>query len=551
MLKIIFSFLFLLPFIFKAQFWEFSQIKKLSINKFSYSEKSAPFVSANGNEIYFVETFNKNNLGGQIDQDIYHSKKGDSSGFKSSYFIKPKNFTFLNNKLNNAIVGMSSDNNTIYLLDTYRDKKDLKKGLCYSKRVYGKWQPPVRVKIPSLNITGDNYGFFVHPNEQVIMISYKGPESLGREDLYISIKKEGSWSVPVHLSKTINSKYYEISPFLSISTDTLYFSSNRKGGQGSADIYYSVKKDNDIFSWSKPKSIEGGINTRKFDAYFQINADSAMYWCSNRSSAYSSIYTCKAYGYPALSAFIEETKYVSEFGGKDGSVTFSVKGGVKPYTIYNSNILNGTLAKESISESYKLEGCKSGVWSFEIIDSVGQKVVLIDTIKEPTVTELVEQINLPQIRHPRNEWTFVQDDKISSLDSLEYLYTLLMKYPSLKVELSSHTDARGNAKSNQILSNNRAKACYKYLVEKRGVDPRRIIPVGKGKSEPLKIFDEMSNQMILLNESYINQFESDVQKFEDLHQLNRRTEVRILDRNFNPVKSPKAPANYLIFEKMP
>ena len=57
--------------------------------------------------------------------------------------------------------------------------------------------------------------------------------------------------------------------------------------------------------------------------------------------------------------------------------------------------------------------------------------------------------------------------------------------------------------------------------------------------------------MILLNESYINQFESDVQKFEDLHQLNRRTEVRILDRNFNPMKSPKAPANYLIFEKMP
>ena len=111
MLKIIFSFLFLLPFVFKSQFWKFSEIKKLSINRFSYSEKSAPFVSANGNEIYFVETFNENNIGGEIDQDIYHSKKGDSSGFKSSYFIKPKNFTFLNNKLNNAIVGMSSDNN--------------------------------------------------------------------------------------------------------------------------------------------------------------------------------------------------------------------------------------------------------------------------------------------------------------------------------------------------------------------------------------------------------------------------------------------------------
>ena len=92
--KLFFLFFFCFLLFFKAQLWKFSKIKKLSINKFSDSEKSAPFVSNNGNEIYFVETFNENNIGGEIDQDIYHSKKGDSSGFKSSYFIKPKTLLF-------------------------------------------------------------------------------------------------------------------------------------------------------------------------------------------------------------------------------------------------------------------------------------------------------------------------------------------------------------------------------------------------------------------------------------------------------------------------
>ena len=92
----------------------------------------------------------------------------------------------------------------------------------------------------------------------------------------------------------------------------------------------------------------------------------------------------------------------------------------------------------------------------------------------------------------------------------------------------------------QKLSENRAKACYKYLVEQKGVDPRRIVPVGKGENEPRTVYkkgdvyldkqpaDMAGVESIVLTEAYINQFKATNKPlYERLHQLNRRTEFVI------------------------
>jgi outer membrane protein OmpA-like peptidoglycan-associated protein len=119
----------------------------------------------------------------------------------------------------------------------------------------------------------------------------------------------------------------------------------------------------------------------------------------------------------------------------------------------------------------------------------------------------------------------------------------------MQLELISHTDARGDDKKNKLLSENRAKAVYKYLVETKGIDPRRLVPIGKGEMEPAKLRDE-SGLEIILNETFINQFKmTDKEKFERLHQLNRRTEGKVIGLDFNPETAPLAPKEYLIFNK--
>ncbi len=537
-----------MPFVSKGQLWKFSAVEKLSVNNYNNSEKSAPFVFSSGKQMLFVKTFDKKNIGGKFDQDIYLSNASDSIDTRWSL---PTNLNVLNNKFNNGVVGLSRDEKTIYLLGSYTNKGDLEKGLAYSKKINSKWAKPERVFIPGLKITGQNYGFYMHPDEKVLLISYRGEDSYGKEDLYISFNKQNQWSSPVHLPKKVNTSSYEMSPFLSYSMDTLYFSSNRDGGRGGADIYYSIRESKDMMKWSKPKNLGKHINSSRFDAYFFMDSKNTMYWSSNRESKYSQIYSCKPIFYPTLSASIKEIKDVSKFGGKDGAIFLQIKGGIKPYKIncsYNKEKKNSGDIENNL---FELKNCPSGIYSFEIIDSIGQKLILTDTIKEPIENKLLTKINLPQIRHPRDKWTFVQDKYISSMDSLDYLYALLVKHPSLKIELSSHTDARGSENRNQVLSDNRAKACYKYLVEQKGIDARRIVPVGKGEKEPLKIMDKSQNKLVELNERYINQFSSNKTKFKSLHQLNRRTEVKILNRSFDSKTAKPAPKSYLNYKKLP
>jgi outer membrane protein OmpA-like peptidoglycan-associated protein len=127
------------------------------------------------------------------------------------------------------------------------------------------------------------------------------------------------------------------------------------------------------------------------------------------------------------------------------------------------------------------------------------------------------------------------DSTINSKDSLNFVYDLLMEYPGMVLELSSHTDARGKDAANQLLSENRAKECVRYLVQEKGIDANRLKPLGKGESTPALWKDSETGEMISLTETYINQFkDKDKVKFEKLHQLNRRTEAKVLSLDYIP-----------------
>ena len=136
------------------------------------------------------------------------------------------------------------------------------------------------------------------------------------------------------------------------------------------------------------------------------------------------------------------------------------------------------------------------------------------------------ELRTPEIRYYLDKWTFVNDNTIKSNDSIQFLVNLLKDNPEIIIELYSHTDSRDTEIHNQALSQNRAKAVYNYLV---GVDPNnacRVIPFGRGESEPAKYTDENGKEQ-LLTEEYINQFKG-TPKFEALHQMNRRTTVKIV-----------------------
>ena len=514
---------------FMAQIYDFTDPLRLPGQINSSAEETNPTLSPDGQTIYFVRTLEIKNTGGIYDQDIWTSK------YNGMEWSGGKAMGNLNNKLNNAVFASVQDTaaSRLYLISSYTTDKDIRKGIAVSTLKDTIWGLPIKVAIPDLDIDGKFVSYFLSQNEDVLVFSFEGSDSEGEEDLYVSTKSSEGWNSPEHMGNAINSPGFEISPFLCPSNDTLYFASNGFKGEGDADIYYSIKKGK-WNNWSKPINLGKKINTPKFDAYL-IKRGNEIIWASNRDGKDCDLYTAKSIPPPKLISSLQSAD-VSTFQGYDGKIDLTISSGVPPYKIAWSN----GKTTEDLSELNK------GKYTVTVIDATGQKNILLAEINEP-LFEDKKIIRFPELRYEFNKWTFINDSTINSADSLAYVAELLTNYPEIVIELISHTDSRGEESQNQILSINRARACYKYLVEELKIDPRRIIPVGKGEKEPATWADPISGKSILLTEEYINQFKDNDVLYEKINQLNRRTEGRIISKDFNPVTFPEASKEYLQF----
>lgn len=99
--------------------------------------------------------------------------------------------------------------------------------------------------------------------------------------------------------------------------------------------------------------------------------------------------------------------------------------------------------------------------------------------------------------------------KEESVADLKKLLKLLEENPTLIVEIGAHTDSRGSDTYNNDLSQRRAENVVKYLVS-QGINTKRLIPKGYGESQ------------------LINDCTDEKECSEDEHQINRRTEFRVL-----------------------
>lgn len=523
----LFAFIFLINFNPWGQINSFSEPKRLPISINSSAEESTPILSPNGNEIYFVRTFENDNQGGVNDQDIWKSSKNERGEWDKS-----ENVTELNNKFHNGLISFSNEGKIAYLLNSYDVKSNELKGIAYSiGDQNGTWKKPIFIELPINEFESQSFGFTISANQKTIVISAKLKNSGSGMDLYLLEKSSGSWTKPERL--TVNTNKNEISPFLSENGDTLYFSSNGLEGFGNYDLFYSTRNSGSK-NWSNPINMGNVINSPDFDAYL-FRKGNQLFWSSNRGASDADIYFAEEKVAPILSVHITK-KDVSKFNGTDGEIDLTIVSGTAPFKFKWSN-------GGFVEDLFKL---RKGLYEVEITDAAGQRLTKTIELVEPK-PELRAYFRLPEARFEFDSWNL---SSTKDLDSLNLIADLLNKNPGMIIELISHTDTRGDEKSNMKLSENRAKAVYTYLVEKQGIDPRRMIPIGKGETEPVRFIEPSTNQYITLTEGYIDTFKnSDMNMFEQLHQQNRRLEGRIISFDFNPNTAPIAPKEYLLQPK--
>jgi outer membrane protein OmpA-like peptidoglycan-associated protein/tetratricopeptide (TPR) repeat protein len=365
-------------------------------------------------------------------------------------------------------------------------------------------------------------------------------DSYGNYDLYMSQQTANGWEDTYHFGGKINSDQWESQPSLSPDNKDLYFSSRRQGGYGGIDIYVSHMKPNGYFG--EPENLGPTINTPGDDQCPFIHADNqTLYFTSNYWPGYGDddlFYIRKQpngewgkpvnMGYPINTVNKEGTLFVASDGKTAyyASDRIDSKGGLDIYSFElpeNVRPHKTLWVKGKVTDKKTGKGLASAV---ELIDlNNKQAVSKIQTDEEgnyfitlPLGSDYVFNVNrkgylfysynfllanknidstyekniplfpietnasivLKNIFFDVNKFELKPESQIE----LDKLVQLLADNPSIKIEISGHTDNAGKPADNLLLSNNRAKAVVKYLISKK-VDTKRLMAKGYGQLKPI------------------------------------------------------------------
>ncbi|NNC95356.1 MAG: OmpA family protein [Chitinophagales bacterium] len=404
-----------------------------------------------------------------------------------------------------------------------------------SKLTAGVWGTPVNLG-PEVNTSGHEMFPFIGADNMLYFAS-SGHPGLGGLDMYTSELIDNRWTRVANMGAPINSNKDDFGIIVDETGKAGYFTSNRDGGFGDDDIYafskqgvlitgvvfdprtdepvsnafveledgrsvltdteggfkFNMEPNNKyIVSASKEEYLpeEMSVNVSNTPAFIKIPIQKDLGIVLEvvvqdkvskeklrdalvvlKNSATGQVVECKTNGEGLCVFPLEENASYQITGSKD-------------LPDPNKNYL-------TISTSFSSAGRKSGSTIFAVID-----------------LEMVEKgvaIKIDNIYYDLNKW-FIRPDAAIELDKIVKIMT---DNPTMRIELSSHTDSRGSDKYNKDLSAKRAQSAVEYILG-NGIADNRIVSAGYGE------------------ERLVNNCSNGVQCSEELHQDNRRTEFKIL-----------------------
>lgn len=486
-----------------------------------------PTITVDGKTILFTRLLEDNKVEGPVkkQEDFFVSNLSDRNAWETA-FPMPQNINTIRNE---GAPTISADGRSlIFVACSYPDDSDYGpkrqgKGSCdlfYSKRIGQRWTDPVNLpgfintssweSQPSLSADGKTL-YFVR--------GVSGRAAQRDNDIFVSnLMEDGKWGSPTRLPSVINTPQTEESVLIHPDGKTLYFSSRGHQGFGGLDIF--VSRLDPAGNWSKPKNLGYPINTAADENSLMVSADGEIaFFASDREGGY----------------------------GKLDIYYFVMPESLRPTkTLYFDGLVFDAVTKTPISGKFTLIDIATGK---EVIRSEADPVNGSFTVSLPVDREYALKVSYPNynnfsanfdMKNPDNQEVIHMDAPMVPIAKLDMEVTLknvffdlgkatlrpesnielnglkdfLTSNPTIKIELDGHTDTRGDAAENLLLSQNRAKAVYDYLIS-AGIDSKRLTFKGFGETMPI-VTDEA-----------IAKLPSEKAK-EKAHQENRRTAYKII-----------------------
>ena len=408
--------------------------------------------------------------------------------------------------------------------------KDLGAKIYFSERASGEWGEPQEVKLfadssitvghPALSPTGDTL-YFVSD----------APGGMGGKDIWMAELEGDEWIYPQPMGAGINTAADEMYPYVH-EDGTLYFSSNGHPGYGGLDIFKATRdttnKDSVVWVLYNMGAPFNGIGD-DFGITFAGNTQNGFF-SSNKGDkkGFDKIYR---FWLPEME-FIVEGVVNDEVGNPIADAKLRIVGSDGTNSRVNAR-RDGTY-KIKLNKEVKyvmLATARGFLNAKEKWDTKGLKDSKTYTV-DFALSPISRPVKMENIFYEFGRWELTS----ASENELMSLVKLLNDNPNITIELSAHTDMKGNDEFNQELSQKRAQSCCDFLI-KHGIEKERLTPVGYGKTKPV-VADKALNKKYpfipvdqVLNEAFILKLKSDQQEI--CNQINRRTEFKVLRTTYN------------------
>jgi peptidoglycan-associated lipoprotein len=401
-------------------------------------------------------------------------------------------------------------------------------------------------------------------------------------------KKEGSnWSEPELLPFFLKDEGDDSTqvtvghPALSADGKTLVFASDAEGGKGGRDLWKSVY-DEEKKRWGAPTNL-GDLNTQGDEMYPFIHNDGTLYFASNGHIGMGGLDIFMAEAQGETWGNITNMRYPINSSGDDFAIIFE-KEQEKGYFTSNREdgkgsddiysfllpalkfTLCGTVTdfktKKAINEatvsivgtdgsSLETTTDAQGKYCFDLspatsyVITAGKKDYYLNKTGKTTTVGFEEDkdlvhdfeldpinrvIDLPNIFYDLGKWDLRPESKVA----LDGLIETLNDNPTIVIELGSHTDTRASDSYNLSLSQKRAQSVVDYLIE-NDIAEARLVAKGYGETTP-KVLDNAVGEFpkgSVINDAFIAKLSTEELK-EEAHQLNRRTEFKVLRNDYVP-----------------
>jgi outer membrane protein OmpA-like peptidoglycan-associated protein/tetratricopeptide (TPR) repeat protein len=304
---------------------------------------------------------------------------------------------------------------------------------------------------------------FVHPDGKTIYFSSQGHNSMGGYDIFKAELKGGQWSDPVNLGYPINSPYDDLFFASTASGKYAYIASNREGGKGKMDLYK-------VTFWGPEK---------------QVLVDSEDFLLASIAKPIKDINIEKAVEVEKKSLTVFKGVVIDAISRKPLEALIEIldNSSGEQIATFNSNSATGKfLLSLPSGRNYGISVRKDGyLFHSENFNLPSESEFnLVEKDVELKNIAIGSKIALRNVFYATGKSDITPD----SYPELDRLVKLMNDVPSLKVEISGHTDNIGSETTNQKLSEDRANSVVSYL-SKKGVTSSRLAGKGYGSSKPV------------------------------------------------------------------